>query len=429
MSSPLREDVTIRAGWLMDVPGEPLRRDCLVRVRDGNVDSIESAATASSPPVDRVLDYSDCCVLPGLIDCHVHCLYEVANRSVADFVTHSDADLALQGVHFTGKLLRAGFTTIRDMGNMLGSDAIYSLRDRIQRGELTGPQIFGVGAFISPTGGGGDMAGLRPDVCCVIKSSGICDGPDACRRAVREQIKRGADLIKVILTGSVLSTARSGLGVQFHEDELHAIVDTAHMMDRPVAVHAHGAAGVKTALRAGADSIEHASAMDEEAIELFSRSGAYLVPTLLAIQTVARRAQVEGYYPQAVRDKALLLSDSSQQNLRRAREAGIRIAFGTDSGVFSHGEGARELALMVEAGFRPQEAIAAATIHAARLLGIQSQTGTLQVGARADIIAVRGNPYENVRLLENVQFVMAGGKIHLDDRADARSGASPSSAP
>src|ERR1700733_13442167 len=191
----------------MSTPGEPLRRHCSVHLVDGRIEAVTDDPPGEPPaPAEvPVLDLSDYCVMSGLIDSHVHSLYEVGNRSIADFVTRSDADLALQGAHFTRKLLEAGFTTLRDLGNMQGSDAIYSLRDAIANGLIPGPRIVGVGAFISPTGGGGDIGGLRPDVCCVVKSSGICDGADACRRSVREQIKRGADVVKIILTGSVLS--------------------------------------------------------------------------------------------------------------------------------------------------------------------------------------------------------------------------------
>ena len=352
-------DTLIHAGTLMEVPGQALRTNCFVRITQGRIKEI----TPGPPPSDsstlgtEVIDLSNCCVMPGLIDCHVHSLYEIGERSLLDFVTKTDADLSLQGVYFTRKLLESGFTTIRDVGNMQGSDAIYSLRDSIASGQLLGPRILGVGAFISPTGGGGDISGFRHDVCCVIRPSGICDGPDACRAAVREQVKRGADLIKVILTGSVLSMARSGLGVQFHDDELRAIVDTAHLLERPVAVHAHGAAGIQAALRAGADSIEHASGMDAKTLDLFASSGAFLVPTLLAMQTVTERARRDGYYPEAIREKARALASMSAANLGRAHAAGVKIAFGTDSGVFRHGDGTRELALLLEAGMTPQEAI------------------------------------------------------------------------
>jgi imidazolonepropionase-like amidohydrolase len=411
MSVP--KDLVVHAGQLMNIPGAKLRPDCTLRIGEGQVKEVLDGP----PPLKwlgrnvEVLDLSDQYVMPGLIDCHVHSLYEVGDRPLADFVAKSDAHLALQGVYFAQKLLRSGFTTIRDVGNMQGSDAIYALRDAIASGCILGPRILGVGAFISPTGGGGDVSGLRPDVCCAIKSIGICDGPYACRAAVREQIKRGADLIKVILTGSVLSLSRSGLGVQLHADELNAIVETAHMLGRPVAVHAHGAAGVKAALMAGVDSIEHASAMDDDVIQLFSQSSTFLVPTLLAMQTVTQRADDDNYYPAPIREKARTLGRASSVNFSKAFAAGIKIAFGTDSGVFSHGQGARELALLVAAGMTPSQAIETATVRAAELLGLASSVGTLVPGSSADLIAVSGNPYDNVTVLESVNVVIARGIV------------------
>jgi imidazolonepropionase-like amidohydrolase len=264
------------------------------------------------------------------------------------------------------------------------------------------------------TGGHGDgTQGYRDDVAAVLKSPAVCNGPADCRRAVREQVRRGADHIKLTATGGVLSNTAAGLGQQFMDDELAAIVAAAHAMGRKVTAHAHGVDGINAALRAGVDSIEHGTYLDDESTRLFRKTGAYLVPTLLAGETVVAWAKDPNTFllpPQ--RDKALKVGPAMRDMAAKAKKAGVNVAFGTDSGVSRHGENAREFALMVAAGFTPMEAISAATLGAAANMGKRETLGSLEPGRYADIVAVRGDPLADVRELESVDFVMKEGVVY-----------------
>jgi imidazolonepropionase-like amidohydrolase len=270
------------------------------------------------------------------------------------------------------------------------------------------------GYAISPTGGHADRThGYREDLFDAPGAEqGIADGPYEARKAVRAQVKRGADLIKLTATGGVLSNTSAGTEVQFKHDELEEIVSTAHMLGRKVAAHAHGAKGVNAALRAGVDSIEHGTFLDADSIELFKKTGAWYVPTVIAGKTVEERAKQPGFYPPAVAEKAREVGPQIQDALRRAQAGGVRIAFGTDAGVFPHGENARELQYMVEAGMSPMEVLRAATVGSASLLGLESELGTLEVGKRADLIATRRNPLVDVTELSRVVFVMRDGTVY-----------------
>jgi imidazolonepropionase-like amidohydrolase len=270
------------------------------------------------------------------------------------------------------------------------------------------------GHAITPTGGHGDRTnGYREDLFDEPGAYlGVADGPYEARKAVRAQVKRGADLIKLTATGGVLSNTSAGTELQFKDDELSEIVSTAHMLGRRVAAHAHGTNGVNAALRAGVDSIEHGTFLDAASLELFKKSGAWYVPTVIAGVSVGERAKLPGFYPPAVAEKARRVGPQVQDALRRAQAGGVRIAFGTDAGVFPHGENARELGYMVEAGLAPMDALRAATVGSAALLGIESETGTLEVGKQADLIATRRNALVDVSELSRVIFVMRGGSIY-----------------
>lgn len=406
----------VHAGKLLAVPGRPALSNQTVVIRDGRVAAVvpgfidAQAAGATASDTVTAHDLRNMFVLPGLIDSHVHITHENSPRQRLERVEQSEADQALAGAGFARKTLLAGFTTVRDVGAG-SSDAVFALRDAIARGDVPGPRIFASGATISVTGGHGDgTQGYRDDVAELLHSHGVCDGPDDCRRAVREQVRRGADHIKLTATGGVLSNTAAGLEQQFSDDELKAIVDAAHMMGRKVTAHAHGVSGINGALRAGVDSIEHGSYLDSNSISLFKKTGAYLVPTLLAGATVGQWADdPDSFLLPPQRAKARLVAPQLQAMARRARASGIKIAFGTDTGVSKHGENAKEFPLMVAAGFTPAEAIRSATVSAADHLGKSDMLGSIEPGKYGDLIAVDGDPTLDVNELLDVDFVMKEG--------------------
>jgi imidazolonepropionase-like amidohydrolase len=409
----------IHAGKLLAVPGSAPREAQTIVVKDGRISVVAAgyldaaAAGAAESDTVRIIDLKDRFVLPGLIDSHVHILGENNPRARLQTVEMSDADDAIAGAGFAKKTLMAGFTTVRDVGAGPG-DAIFALRDGIAKGEVAGPRIFASGATISVTGGHGDgTQGYRDDIAKILHSEAVCDGPGDCRRAVREQVRRGADHIKLTATGGVLSNTAAGLEQQFFNDELDAIIASAHAMGRKVTAHAHGVAGINSALRAGVDSIEHGTYLNDESIKLFKKSGAYLVPTLLAGATVVEWAKDPNSFllpPQ--RAKALQVGPTMHDMAVKARKGGVKIAFGTDTGVSKHGENAKEFALMVAAGFTPMEAIKAATVNAADHLGKSDALGSIAPGKLADIIAVDGDPLGDVNELMDIDFVMKDGAVY-----------------
>ncbi|MBV8779221.1 MAG: amidohydrolase family protein [Alphaproteobacteria bacterium] len=412
--------ILLHAGTLLAKPGEePLRRQTVV-VADGKVSEITVGYV--NPSTDDILvDLSDAFVLPGLIDCHVHLTGQFGPQHKLVQVEESPSAVALHAAHYAHLTLEAGFTTVRDLGEIGGAgDAIFSLRNAVARGYVPGPRIFAAGSIISPTGGHGISCGYRDDVNLLLDSSGRGDGADGCRMAVRRQVSRGADFIKFVATGGVLTDTATGTGQQFFADEYEAIVGTAKMLGRKTTAHAHGADGMKAALLAGVDAIEHGTFMDGEVTELMLERGTFYVPTALAGTTVAEIAAKESYMPPAIRDKALEVGPQIVGTLARAHKAGIRIAFGTDTAVSPHGENAREFALMVKAGMTPMEAITAATVTAAEHIGQASALGTIEPGRVADIIATGSSPLDDVRALEAVSFVMRDGKVFKNRRgADA----------
>jgi imidazolonepropionase-like amidohydrolase len=401
----------ILAGTLLAKPGqEPLYKHT-IRVEAGRITSVEKGFAAGAAG-DETIDLSDQVVLPGLIDCHVHLTSEFGPGSKLLTAEESAAAIALHAAAHARATLMAGFTTVRDLGELGGAgDAIFALRNAVATGYVPGPRIFAAGAVISPTGGHGITCGYREDINLLLDSSGRADGVDGCRQAVRRQVHRGADFIKFVATGGVLTDTATGTGQQFFADEFEAIIATAHMLGRRATAHAHGADGIKAALRAGVDSIEHGSFMDDEAIELMLARKVVHIPTTLAGATVAAQAR-DGFLPEAIRKKALEVGPQILQTLSRSHKAGIRIAFGTDSGVSRHGENAKEFALMVEAGMSPMAAIAAATCDAAEHIGCADQIGTIEPGKFADIIAVAHDPLKDIRALCEVSWVMKSGIVY-----------------
>lgn len=355
-----------------------------------------------------VVDLRDAFVLPGLIDSHVHLTFESGPTSQLDAVTKSTTDQAFDGVVFAGRTVRAGFTTVADLGS--DPEAINALRDAIAAGKVVGPRIIAAGG-VAAHGGHGDIHGYRPEILDLFRSPTLCSGADDCARAVRVAVQHGADIIKTASTGGVMSNTAAGLGQQMSDAELVAIVETAHHLGRKVAAHAHGTDGVNAALRAGVDSVEHGTYLDAESLRLFKAKGSYLVPTLLAGDTVTRQAETADWMPDAVRAKARAIGPLMIDALRRAHEGGVRIAFGTDSAVSKHGENAREFALMVKAGLTPLDTIRAATVWGATHIGLENDIGSLAPGKAADIVAVRGDPLADVRQLETMLFVMKGGAV------------------
>ncbi|QNA85320.1 amidohydrolase family protein [Sphingomonas sp. So64.6b] len=398
----------IHAGRLLADPATgKVETERTIVIRDGKVVAIRAGYVGGADAIDL----RDSFVLPGLIDSHVHLGHQNGPDDKVRRVTQTAAAIAIDGAYYARLTLEAGFTTVADLGEE--NDAIFALRDGIAAGRVPGPRVIAAGNVISPHGGEGDLYGYRWDVTQVIRRPNLCSGADDCRRVVREQIQRGADIIKIVATGAVLSDLAAGLGQQFTDDEMKAIVETAHNLGRKVTAHAHGANGINAFLRAGGDSIEHGTYLDDESIRLFRRPGVYLVPTLLAGDTVTKWGNdPNGFLSPAARAKALLVGPKMIGATARAHKAGVRIAFGTDSSVSRHGDNAREFALLVQAGLSPIEAIRTATVNAADHLGIDAQAGTIAVGKPADIVAVRGDPLSDVRLLQHIGFVMKAGQIY-----------------
>ncbi len=406
----------IHAGTLLDRPGRAPRRNASLLVRGGRIEAVQDGFVAA-PAGGRVIDLRDRFVLPGLIDSHVHLDSDRAgNEGLLAGLTESPALHAFEAEMNGRKTLGAGFTTVRNLGD--GEGVVMALRDAVNRGWVVGPRILDAAQSISTTSGHMDARlGLDEDLHPTIGTENLCDGAEECRKAVRRQVGRGADVIKIATTGGVNSRIGAGLGAQMFDDEAKAIVDTARLYGKKVAVHAHGADGVAVALRAGAHSIEHGTLMDDEVIQLMRRSGAYYVPTLSTVNGYLERiAANPNAYPPDVRKKIDFRISITGKALEKAVPAGVKVAFGTDAGVSKHGRNADEFELMVKHGMTPAAAIQAATVNAADLLGLAGEIGTLEPGKAADVIAVAGDPLSDVTVLKRVGFVMKGGEVFKDER-------------
>ena len=410
--------VVIRAGRLLDVGSGEVRTNVTILVRQGRIVAVgdpesRGLGTGLRLPADaEVIDLSQATVLPGLIDLHAHILLEPGDV-MGSYIRRSSARKALDGLRHAQALLAAGFTTLRDPGDADAYYAAVEIRNAIQRGEFVGPRLLVAPHFLSPTGGHGDFNELAPDV-VVLADGKIVDSPDAMRRTVREEIKYGADWIKLFATGGVLSAHDDPRVQAFTDEELRAAVEEAHRHGKKVAAHAHGAAGLKAAVRAGVDSIEHGALIDDEAIALLRERGTTLVPTLYVANFITEEGARRGI-PEDRVAKARNLLPERDRALRAAFAAGVKVAFGTDTGVFPHGQGGREFAHLVRLGLTPLQAIRSATVVAAELLGLENEIGTIEAGKRADIIAVADNPLENIRTLEEVKFVMKDGRVIRND--------------
>ncbi len=401
----------IHAGRLIDgVSDSPRERVTLV-VEDGRIQAIEGGFRAPGAG-DQVVDLGEGTVLPGFMDMHVHLTGEQSRTSEIDSVKKSEADRAYDSTVFAERTLLAGFTTVRNLGDHWNIS--IALKRAIDGGKVAGPRIFTAGRSIGTRGGHADATNSFGPF---LTSSDprfdtVCNGADSCREAVRQRYKDGADSIKITATGGVLSIAKSGMAPQFTDEELAAVVSTAHDYGMKVAAHAHGAEGIRRAVRNGVDSIEHGTFMDDEGIRLMKEKGTHYVPTISAGRFVYQQAQDPTYFPAIVRPKALAVGPQIQETFARARRAGVTIMFGTDSGVSAHGDNAREFGYMVEGGMSVMDAIRSATIVPARYLEVDDRLGSLEAGKVADIVGVPGDPLADVHVLERVSFVMKDGVIY-----------------
>lgn len=400
----------IHAGDVLAVPGKaPLKNQTII-IHDGKIVGLADGFISDDEAT--IIDLKDKFVLPGLIDSHVHLAMEWNPNIRLDGVTKESGDIAYDAAVNARKTLMAGFTAVQDVG---GPKEIFALRRAVNAGKIPGPHIMASGRAVSITGGHGDSHGYIEDILDINKSKTICNGADDCRRATRSAIKAGADVVKITATGGVLSNTDAGTAQQFFDDELKAIVDSAATMGRKVTAHAHGKDGIESALKAGVKSIEHGTYLDTETARLFKKYDATLVPTVLAGMTVVDWATNENFLPPASAKKALEVGPQMQEMLSIAWKNGVNVAFGTDTGVSKHGDNAQEFIYMIRAGMSEQDAIKAATSVAAKHIGLDDKIGTLEAGKLADMIAVNGNPLDNIEELLDVNFVMKGGVTYKNE--------------
>ena len=400
----------IHAGTvLVDADDAPLRRQTII-VHEGKIVGVEPGYIDDDEAT--IIDLKDHFVMPGMIDSHVHLRGEWSPSQRLDNVTKEPEDYALDAAHNAMKTLEAGFTAVQDVG---GPPAIFALKRAIDSGKVPGPHIRAAGSAISVTGGHGDADGYRTDLLHIMASETVCNGVADCRKAVRTAVKRDADVIKITATGGVLSNTNAGTGLQFFEDELEAIMQTAAKMGRKVTAHAHGKDGIEAAVRAGVNSIEHGTYLDARTAKLMADNDVVLVPTVLAGATVVDWATNFDFLPPNSAKKALEVGPQMQDMLGIAYRNGVTIAFGTDTGVSPHGSNAQEFAIMKAAGMSETDMLRAATKVAAEHIEMADAIGTLEAGKHADIIAVDGNPLRDITVLEDVDFVMKGGVVYKSE--------------
>jgi imidazolonepropionase-like amidohydrolase len=401
----------IHAGRLIDGVSDAPRQRVTVTVDGDRIRSIDEGYAAAGDG-DTVVDLTGATVLPGLMDMHVHLTSEHSRTSELDSIKKSESDRAYDSVVYAERTLLAGFTTVRNLGDSFNISV--ALRRAIADGKVKGPRIFTSGRSIGTRGGHADASNsFGPFLTSEDpRLDTVCNGADSCREAVRQRYKDGADSIKITATGGVLSIAKSGTAPQFTPEELEALISTAHDYGMKVAAHAHGNEGMLRAVRAGIDSIEHGTFMGEDTLALMKEKGTHYVPTISAGRWVYDQAQDPTYFPAIVRPKALSVGPQIQETFATAWKGGVAIMFGTDCGVCAHGTNAKEFGYMVEAGMPAMEAIKSATIVPARYLEIDDRLGSLEAGKIADIVAVPGNPLDDVHVLERVSFVMKEGKIY-----------------
>jgi imidazolonepropionase-like amidohydrolase len=402
----------ITPGRLLDVVSGELLRERAVVVEGERVVDVCAVADAPAEGPER-LDLPGYTLLPGLVDCHAHLVGEPdSGRGYAELLTRTGAQEALAGVRNARDTLHAGFTTVRDVGTFRAFVDV-ALRDAIEAGWVEGPRMQVAGAYVTSSGGGGDVTGLAPDVDAVVPAElrlGVADSVDEVRRAVRRVLHGGADLVKVIATGAVMTSGGVPGAPELSEDEIRAAVEEAALYGAAVAAHAHGAEGIKRAVRAGVRSVEHGSLMDDEGVELMAACGTFLVADVYCGDYIAEVGRAKGWDPEILR-KNDETTQSQRDAFARCVKAGVRIAFGTDSGIYPHGWNARQLAYQVRCGQSPLDALRSATLWAAELLGWSDRIGRVAPGFLADLVAVAGDPLDDVRLLEDVRLVVKGGQV------------------
>ncbi|MDP9330659.1 MAG: amidohydrolase family protein [Actinomycetota bacterium] len=401
----------VRAGKLLDVEAGELLSDRAILIRGDRIEDIVAAEDA--PPGAREFDLSDSTVLPGLIDCHAHMIGEVeSGHGYARLVMRSGAQEAFSGVHNARATVMAGFTSVRDVGTFRAF-VDCALRDAIEAGDVVGPRMLCAGAYVTCSGGGGDVTGLAPDVDAVVPVDlrfGVADSPDEVRRRVRKILHGGADFIKVIATGAVLTEGTTPDAPEFSEDEIRAAVEESALYGTFVAAHAHGSEGIKRAVRAGVRSIEHGSLMDDDAIDMMAASGTFLVADIYFGDWIEEEGRRAGWSADVLR-KNEETTEAQRQGFTKAVKAGVKLAYGTDSGGYPHQWVGKQFAYQVRYGQTPMEAIRSATVVASELLGWHDRVGSIAPGKFADLIAVPGDPTDDVSLLEDVPFVMKGGEV------------------
>jgi imidazolonepropionase-like amidohydrolase len=409
----LSQRTILHCGKLIDVTKGQTLNEYSIIIEGNKITGVQSGYIKPAG-TDKVIDLKTRTVMPGLIDCHVHLEHETNPNAYLQTFTYNPADYAFMSVVFSERTLMAGFTTVRDLG---GTGVNISLRNAINRKLIKGPRIYTAGKSIATTGGHADPTnGYRKNLMGDPgPADGVANGTDECRQAVRQRYKDGSDLIKITASGGVLSVAKSGENPQFTEEEIKAIVETAKDYGYKVAAHCHGAEAMKRAVRAGVNSIEHGTYMDEETMTLMKQHGTYYVPTITAGKSVADSAKKPGYYPDLVTPKALAIGPKIQGTFAMAYKAGVKIAFGTDAGVYAHGKNWMEFIFMTEAGMPAMQTIQSATMSAADLIGITDIVGSIENGKLADIIAVDGDPIKDIQAMGRVKFVMKDGVVYKNE--------------
>ena len=400
----------IHAGRVIDAVGDKVLTERTIVVDGGRITGIERGYRAAAAG-DTVVDLRNATLMPGWTDMHVHLTSEYRRNNEIDRFKLDAPDVAINGVVYAQRTLLAGYTSVRDLGDSFR--ASLALRDAVNAGKVPGPRIYAAGKSIATTGGHADPTNGWADFLGGERGplEGVVNGPVEAAQAVRQRYKDGSDVIKITATGGVLSIAKNGLNPQFTEEEIRAVVSTAKDYGFTVAAHAHGAEGIKRAVRAGVDSIEHGTFMDDECMTLMKQKGTWYVPTISAGRWVDERSKIDGFFPVIVRPKAALIGPQIQTTFAKAYKAGVRIMFGTDTGVSAHGDNAREFSYMVEAGMPALEAIKSATIVPAKFLGVDDRLGTIETGKLADMVAVPGDPLADITVMQRVSFVMKDGVV------------------
>ena len=413
ISALINADTLLHVGNLLDTNNGEISKAVTIRIKGNKILEV-TKGYATPKKNDEIVNLKQSYVLPGFMDMHVHLAQEYVPK--AERRSRIEPEYrALFAANAASKTLMAGFTSVRNLGD--GGMETISLRDAIKEGLVIGPRIFTSGKTIATTGGHGDPTNGMPkdNYSPPSPEDGVIDSPEDAKKAVRQRYKDGADGIKITATGGVLSVAKSGENPQFTDEELNSIVATANDYGLWTAAHAHGKEGMKRAVIAGINSIEHGTYMDQEVMDLMKSKGTYYVPTIMAGDWVAEKAKIPNFFPALVKPKAEKIGPQIQSTFAKAYKAGVKIAFGTDSGVSAHGDNWQEFILMTNAGMTNQDALKSATIETAKLLRIEDKLGQIKPGMLADIIAVKQNPVEDITTVENVIFVMKDGVIFKDN--------------